>query len=413
MIRPLHSFCIIADDLSGAADCAAAFARVGGPVPVYLGEVGDGADCIAMDLDSRTMDTTQAVAMTTRVFERMTRSGSEHGLVYKKIDSTLRGHVGTELAAALLAAPQFAGAVIAPAFPEQGRSLVGGQLRVHGRAVDSLGHAGDLIGLLHMAGLPAALLDPGPDGPQLARRIADAVRTGTRVVVVDALDRADLDRLAGALCSADVPRLLVVGSSGLARSLAAHVQRPPPEPDEADQRQVGGPVMAVVGSFSQASSAQVQQVQDCGGAQVIRLEADQWVEPQHADLRQKTLVIARQHLRSERNVLFAIGGEPKQPFSRSMVRAMARATAPLLAYAGTCVLTGGDTARAMFNELGADRIDVSGEFEPGISFGRTGSHPAGFVLKAGGFGDASALQRIIGHYGEDGRSPPARQVAPT
>jgi 4-hydroxythreonine-4-phosphate dehydrogenase len=413
MTEPFHSFCIVADDLSGAADCAAAFAPVAGPVPVFLGEVRESTDSLAMDTDSRTMDTTQAVAVTARAFEQVVRGGLAGKLVYKKIDTTLRGHVGAELHPALDAAPQFAAAVIAPAFPEQGRTLQGGQLRVQGRPAENLGHPGDLIGMLHVAGLDAARLGPRQEPPELARRIAEAVQGGARVIVADALDRSDLERLADALCSSEVPRLLVAGSAGLARSLAAHVQPRTPGPASGEPQPAAGPVMIVVGSFSNASNAQVQEVRASGDAQVIRLRAAQWVEQQHAALRQKTLVIARDHLRNHRDLLLGIEGEIEQPFSRSTVRAMARLMAPLLQYAGTCLLTGGDTARAMFNELGVDRLDVSGEFEPGIPIGRAAGHAAAFVVKAGGFGDALVLQRIIHRFGVRADPPPARPPAPT
>lgn len=416
MTRSLRSFCIVADDLSGAADCAAAFARVAGPVPVVLGSVQDEAECLAIDTDSRSMDGATAVAATTRAFEQIARSGSAHQLVYKKIDSTLRGHVGAELEAALRAGPQFAGAIVAPAFPAQGRTLVGGRLCVQGLPADRRGHSGDLMSMLAAVGLrPALLSQPQEDPAQIAQRIAHALQGGARSIVVDAADQGDLTCLAAALCSPEAPRLLVAGSAGLARALAAHVERRAIETghEPAIAPRIG-PVMTVVGSFSTASAAQVRQIEESGDAQVIRLDSGQWLEEQHATLRRNTLDAARESLRSGRNLLFAIGGEVAQPFSRSLVQAMARVTAPLLQDAAACVLTGGDTARAMFNELGVNRLDVSGEFEPGISMASAASDalPA-FVLKAGGFGDALALQRIIRHFGRQRRQPNERQVAPS
>jgi uncharacterized protein YgbK (DUF1537 family) len=414
MPQAFQSFCIVADDLSGAADCAAAFARGAGPVPVYLGAVQEEAACLAIDTDSRAMELAAAVEATTGAFQQVARNGFTRRLVYKKIDSTLRGNVGAELAAALRAAPQFDGAVVAPAFPQQGRTLVGGKLRVQGRPADNLGHSGDLMSMLDAAGLRPVLLGQRPEDPiELARRIADALQGGARAIVVDAANQDDLSRLATALSSPGAPRLLVAGSAGLARALAQHV-----EPNSMDSRHEGtarsvaGPVMTVVGSFSKASAAQVEQVEASGDAQAIRLDAGQWLDEQHASLRQGTLERARDVLRSDRNLLFAIGGEVAQPFSRSLVRAMARLAAPLLEYAATCVLTGGDTARAMFNELGINRLDVCGEFEPGISIARAASHAAPeFILKAGGFGDPLALQRIIRHFCHSRRQPIERLVA--
>jgi uncharacterized protein YgbK (DUF1537 family) len=412
----LHSFCIVADDLSGAADCAATFAPAVGPVPVYLGAVQDQAECLAIDTDSRAVDAAAAVAVTARVFEQLARGGVAHDLVYKKIDSTLRGHVGAELDAALRAAQRFAGAIVAPSFPEQGRSLAGGKLLVHGRPADGMGHSGDLMVMLGAAGLRPVLLGvPKEDPAQLIRAIADALNAGARAIAVDASGQDDLAQVAAALCSSRSPRLLVAGSAGLARALAPHV-----EPGQVNAGQEGqvealaGPVMTVVGSFSKASIAQVQQVEASGDAQVFRLSADQWLAEQHAPLRRSALDHARESLGGGNNVLFAIAGEVVQPFSRSLVQAVARSTAPLLQQAATCVLTGGDTARAMFNELGIYRLQVSGEFEPGISIASAaGDAKPGFVLKAGGFGDPLALQRTLRHCGHERRQPPARQPART
>jgi uncharacterized protein YgbK (DUF1537 family) len=412
----LRSFCILADDLSGAADCAAAFARVCGPVPVVLGAGPAWSAGMAIDTDSRAMERADAVAATGRAFDRIARSDVAHELVYKKIDSTLRGHIGAELAAALGAAPQFAGAVVAPSFPEQGRTLSGGRLCLNGRPVDEPAQAVDLMSMLDAVGLqPALLAQSMADPAQVTQLIRRAFAGGARAVVVDAEDPEDLARLATALCAPAAVRLLVAGSAGLARALAQHLD--PKAIHAGHERAVpspAGPVLMLVGSFSKASAAQVQQVEASGDAQVIRLDPGEWQDGQHATARGKALDAAHETLRSGRNLLFAIGGAVTQPFSRSLVQAMARATAPLLQHAGTCVLTGGDTARALFNELAIDRLDVIGEFEPGISLARVGALAApGFVLKAGGFGDALALQRIIRHFGQQRRHSTRRALAPS
>lgn len=404
----------MADDLSGAADCAAAFARVCGPVSVVLGDGQAQSACMAIDTDSRAMERAAAVAATARAFEQIADNGFVHQLVYKKIDSTLRGHVGAELAAALGTAPRFTGAVVAPSFPEQGRTLSGGRLCLQGRPVGEPGQAGDLMSMLHLAGLqPALLAQPLADPAQITLLIQRALAGGARAVVVDAANQDELARLATALC-APAAGLLVAGSAGLARALAQHLD---PKVIDAGRESAApapaGPVLTLVGSFSQASAAQVQQVEASGDAQVIRLDAGQWTGEQHAQDRRKALETAHETLRSGRNLLFAVGGAVRQPFSRSLVQAMARTTAPLLRHAATCVLTGGDTARALFNELAIDRLDVTGEFEPGISLARVrGLAVPQFVLKAGGFGDASALECIIRHFGRQ-RHSTRRALAPS
>ncbi|HMA09004.1 MAG TPA: nucleotide-binding domain containing protein, partial [Ramlibacter sp.] len=117
-------------------------------------------------------------------------------------------------------------------------------------------------------------------------------------------------------------------------------------------------------------------------------------------------------LRNGRSVALAIAGEVVRPSSRDRVQAMARAAAALLPYAGTCILTGGDTARALFDELRVSQLEIVGEWEPGISLARIAAAATpGFVLKAGGFGDAQALGRIIAYFGGSRRAATARDSA--
>lgn len=389
---PLSSFCIVADDLSGAADCAASFAAVAGPVRVALGAVAAG-DCVAVDTDSRAMSERDAVATVTRVFAAL---GARPQLVYKKIDSTLRGHVGAELAAAVRAGG-FAGAVVAPAFPDQGRTLAAGRLLVHGSAPD-LGHGNDLPAMLDAAGLRSALISPPfEEAGALARRIQGLLQQGAEAIVADAAGQQDLAMLAAALSELR-PQVLVAGSAGLARALAAQV-RPCAASSMPAAAEPGG-VLTIVGSFSAAAIAQVGQIERAGSGQVFRLTAPHWLGEQHADVRSALIDEARRALAGGRPVLFAIAGAVQQPFTRSLVVAMARTIAPLAQCAATCVLTGGDTAHVLFAQLGIGQLDVIGEFEPGISIGRLPAQPGRtFVLKAGGFGDALALQRIIQHFG--------------
>lgn len=333
------------------------------------------------------MDETSAVAETRRVFGQIAADAAPQ-LVYKKIDSTLRGHVGAELAAALAAAPQFAAALVAPAFPQQGRVLEGGKVVVHGRP------GADLVALLEAAGLKTALLRPAATG-ELVPSIAAALASGARAIVMDAASDDELALVADALVQPSAPRLLAAGSAGLARALAAQAAREP-----AVEMPASGPVMTVVGSFSPASAAQAAQVEQGGDALVLRLTAPQWTGQGHAALRQDILATARAALRQGRHVLFAVAGEVVQPFTRSLVQGIAAATAPLVPQTAACVLTGGDTARAMFDALGIVCLQVTGELEPGISAGLAASQASRrFILKAGGFGDALALQRVIRRFG--------------
>src|ERR671932_2417042 len=115
---------VIADDLTGAADAGVQLVRAGYRTAViFYGEraLPDDLDALAFDTDSRAMPAGFAAK---RVVETV-RAVREARLVYKKLDSTLRGNVAAELAAAFGAAGRER-AVVAPAFPAAGRNTVGG-----------------------------------------------------------------------------------------------------------------------------------------------------------------------------------------------------------------------------------------------------------------------------------------------
>ncbi|HEY1760327.1 MAG TPA: four-carbon acid sugar kinase family protein [Bryobacteraceae bacterium] len=129
---------IIADDLTGAADCGAACAARGLETVVVLDDSGGipQADVLAFDANTRGMTAERAAAETARIVREYPAR-----IVYKKIDSTLRGHVAVEVAAALeayrgLGHPE-ARAVVAPAFPSMGRTTKNGRMYVRGEAIEN------------------------------------------------------------------------------------------------------------------------------------------------------------------------------------------------------------------------------------------------------------------------------------
>ncbi len=217
---------IIADDLTGAADCAAA-CRPDALVILDDSSGVPGAEVVAFDANTRSVTAEHAAAETARIVRSYPAS-----IVYKKIDSTLRGHVAAEIAAALRAYRSMghpeAIAVVAPAFPTMGRTTKGGCQYVRGIPIEN----GDLTGL------------------------SDAM-------VCDAETDEDLRVIAAKWIGRDV---LWVGSAGLMSALTAHQpKRHPPPP-----RSVSGPIIFAIGSLSERSRQQVESLRESGiGGDVI------------------------------------------------------------------------------------------------------------------------------------------------
>lgn len=112
---------IIADDLSGAADCASALVKAGLEALIVMDRdvQPDGrteaAQVISIDADTRRLTGVEAARIHLDIWRR---HGSPEHLLCKKIDSTLRGNFIAELRAII---DQAGLATVAPAFPQAGR----------------------------------------------------------------------------------------------------------------------------------------------------------------------------------------------------------------------------------------------------------------------------------------------------
>ena len=108
---------IVADDLSSATDCCVQMIMGGyrGVVPLsFEFPIPGGMDVVAFDTDSRNLSSEQAYQATRRCAGSL--SLGPGAVLYKSVDSTLRGNLGAEIDA-LLGTGRFDAAIVAPAFP--------------------------------------------------------------------------------------------------------------------------------------------------------------------------------------------------------------------------------------------------------------------------------------------------------
>jgi uncharacterized protein YgbK (DUF1537 family) len=332
---------ILADDFTGACDAAAPFASSRSTF-VSLGAQVSDAEVIALDLNVRDHFDDEAHLATETAARRFAANQ-----IFLKIDSTLRGPIAGLIEGALKGTHKEM-AVIAPAFPEQGRLLHEGCLLIEGRRGPSLP---DLPGMQRTALLGANF---ARSSHEVERAVEHARMRGAQRVIVDS-DAAD--------CLASVaeawqkhPEWLLVGSAGLARRIAGAALNAPPDLPMGD-----GPVLVVAGSPAAATRAQLERLRPFV----------------------KDVVILSTPLAAERDV-----GEAAHAV------ADAAATWAKTQRPRAIVLVGGATGRAVCDRLNVQGIRLVGEVSPGI--------PCGFLIggdwdgipvvtKAGGFGLPVAL----------------------
>jgi uncharacterized protein YgbK (DUF1537 family) len=405
----MRPWLILADDLTGAADCGIVFARHGRETVVVWGDAAATAEVVAVDVDSRRFPAAEAARRHVAAQAARRRAGVR---LYKKIDSTLRGQPAAELAAQL-AALRRAGdhaplAVCAPAFPATGRLTIGGKVVVGGLPLEETPlwareHTyanASLPDILATAGLTCEVVGletirAGVDA--VAARLRAAEGAGADVVVCDATDPVHLDVAARA--SLTLGDAMWVGSAGLAAALAAVDSPPRPA---APVRIGEGAVLVVVGSVAEASRRQA-----------AALIADDLVAPVaitpavlFAGAGTPGWVGAARSLAaaasSGKPVLLEIALAASPDLGRGAELAgrlaeLVEAATPKIA---ALFATGGETACALLTRLGVTGIRLLDEAEPGVPLGITlGARRVPVITKAGGFGDADTLRRCLAKFG--------------
>lgn len=377
---------IIADDLTGAADAAAAY----GPthtssVMLDVGSPWPEAEILSINTESRYLAAEEAAAAVTSAAGRALKQGRR---VFKKIDSLLRGNVGAEVAAALATATQGRGrglAIAAPAFPATGRTTLRGIVHVGGRQNIEGRFGGDVGGALAAGGLTVEVLagEAGRTPEDLAAHLRDVQERGIDAVVLDASSDQDLQAIAAAADLLDFPALLV-GSGGLAAHIASREEG---SARNAQVRHVGR-TLTVIGSYSSLARQQTEALV-AAGAEHITLDHTALEGPAVARL------VAEAMTRNDVVLTPDPMGTVDKAQALVVAEALARATAGGIGHCDALVMTGGETATAVLKALGAGSFTVLGEIEPGVVMSLLPEPLPLLVTKAGAFGDAGTLARTI------------------
>lgn len=388
---------ILADDLSGAADCAAACHGAGLRTKVCLAPQAlcEPAEALALDLDSRALSAQEARGRTLAL-----EIGGEirQGALYRKIDSTLRGHVALEIAATLQIAGEGAFALVCPAYPATARAVRNGQVYVGGQPLQDteiwkLAGKGptDLKTLLAEADLrPVVLGLDAVRGPGLKADIETARASGALAVACDAETEADMDAIVAA--GLDIPGLVWAGSGGLTIPLARAVARKAGAVQEPATRRAG-PTLVVVGSASSVSRQQLARLAQDPRVHTLLVPPGVLLEGSEGPgWRPASRAIVAAVGRAGKDTV-AVAIDPSAPVDPAAGSALAASLGVLcgrqLGRFGALVATGGETARAVLSVAGARTLEISRELEPGVVMSMAGALPV--VTKAGSFGEPSSI----------------------
>lgn len=210
---------IVADDLTGATTTGVLLARSGVRTKVYFHEeaVKGGTDHQSEDLEealvistnSRASEPQKAYAAVRHATECLKEQGCRH--FQKRIDTTMRGGIGTEIDAMLDILGEDTVAVVVPAMPGSRRILVGGYSVIDGVALINTPAAKDVRTPVKENYVPKLLaaqtkekvglvaLERVLEGKTaIAEAMTEKRRDGCKVIVVDAISNRDIREIAAA-----------------------------------------------------------------------------------------------------------------------------------------------------------------------------------------------------------------------
>jgi uncharacterized protein YgbK (DUF1537 family) len=443
---------IVADDLTGAADCGVACTGAGLDTVVVLSEIFRAwdwaADVIAVDADTRRTPAETAAVVTERIVRELC-SGGEAPILYKKIDSTLRGNFAVEIAAArraygdlrvpgkgspaTISPPPLT--IVAPAFPATGRTTQGGRMFVQGKPMEE-GDVWRKEKLSGVADVPTMLRTS--TGLRVETVQLDIIRAGVQSVA-DALTEYSASGLEVVVCDADVendlltvakaaarlnPPPIFAGSAGLARHLppafglvrkgASASGRKSVHPASAQRRRRHGPIdvdpflsespartggglLFVVGSMSEVSRSQLDRLALEPGVSIVTVSPSALHAGPEESAWQAAVRRTGEALDAGRDVAIAIGltGEINLDEGAALSKALGQLVLPLIPRVAGLFCTGGETARAVLNAAGILGIRLAGEIEPGVPLGTGvgGYARIPIITKAGAFGNPETLVR--------------------
>ena len=261
---------LIADDLAGACDTGVQFARCGLPSRVELTYSKHRARSLPDVLAFNTNSRNDSAAQCRHKIEALAVDYSrlDINVIFKKVDSTLRGNVAEEIVTAMRAFKCEA-AIIAPAFPAMRRFVCDGILNWTDSS--GSGHV-DIAGILAQQGISReSLVRMNSASRDMPSKLNAHVRDGKRFFIADSESQHDL-HFAVAVGTATSRRILWVGSAGLGIALAEHMAKAGARrfvPDLTD-----APTLFVVGSTHPASLRQKQMLLAATDAVEVAPEAE-------------------------------------------------------------------------------------------------------------------------------------------
>lgn len=316
---------VIADDLTGANATGVLLKKMDYQAYTVMNSeriepsaISD-CDCVLYPTDSRGVDSETAYDRVRTICELL--KNDEVKVYSKRIDSTLRGNLGSETDAMLDCLGDEYVAIVAPCFPSSGRIVIGGYMLVNGLplhktdiAIDpktpvKVSEAAALFKEQSKYQVASIYMKDMMHGVHyLSYLLNTYVAEGCRIIVCDCVTQEDLDLIADAVIASGMKSIAVdpgVYTATLARKLIVPTER-----------EMKSRILAVVGSVNPHTQKQMEELWLSQKTYNVFVKTKELLEDEDRRLAEIERVVGEILGKCSRNVVSTVTGDGIYPENR-------------------------------------------------------------------------------------------------
>lgn len=421
---------IISDDLTGANDTALQFHLKGANTKIILNcdsvsNDREATDVWALSTESRNIEKWEAVSKVEKAVKFFAENFS-FDYYYKKIDSTLRGHIAIETLT-MIEILGYDAAIIIPAFPQEGRITVGGYHLLKGVPIGRTEIAMDPHSPIlesHIPTLLASQLDEKQKdligtidlktvmngaGPILIK-INELINSGKKLIVADSASITDIEQIALAINKCEkklLPTGTAAGAQILSKYWLAGIEK-----EQVSVKLPKLPKFIVSGTATKISAEQIEKLEqsdDINNVNFIPLEIRDIIEGVKPELVERiyenlksgiTVVVHTSHLITNFDGFSddSLNAElTKEKLAFLITDYLAKLTQCVLEKLNVFLITlGGETSYKCCKAINSNELKLVDEVVPAISL-CSDVNNRWIITKSGNLGNTKTLIEILNY----------------
>ena len=419
---------MIADDLTGANDTGVQFSKKGYNTKVSIFNkqstiiIPDNLDVFVVDTETRELKSKIAREKLRNILKKL--NINKNDMIYKKVDSTLRGNVGDEIEEIMNILKKDI-CVFSPSYPSYQRITVGGHLIVDQKPLElseyscynstQIENSSISFLLERQTDFPVAqidLKDVAKGQKTILLKINELYQKENKIIIIDSTNEEHLEDIFTSGLKFD-GSVLFSGSAGLANHF-------PNVYNKSEELKINienneGPVIVVAGSRNSIMEDQINYLKNKLDFAELKIDLEQILSNKRKILDNYTTVCIKA-IKTNRDLVLhtnAIYNEEKLINKKLMLKYkltfreleiyiktfLGELISKILknSYVRNLILTGGDIALGVCEELKIYSMNILDELLPGIplAIANYKNYKLNIITKAGGFGKKDTLYNLI------------------